>query len=148
MKAKYALKALARLAQSGGSSLRVASVAESEQIPPKFLELILLELRQHGVVTSKKGRGGGYALARDPESVSIGSVIRIVDGPLAPVPCLSRTAYRRCADCADETSCGVRVVLKEAHDASSRLLDGTTLADLVNASSRGRQSQAPLRYSI
>jgi Rrf2 family protein len=148
MKAKYALKALSRLAQAGSEPVLVATIAECERIPRKFLEAILVELRQHGLVRSKKGRGGGYALARDPENVSVGNVIRIVDGPLALVPCLSRTAYRRCADCVDETTCGVRLILKDAHEATIRLLDTATLADLVDHSLRARQIQPVLRYSI
>jgi Rrf2 family protein len=148
MKTKYALKALSRLAQAGDEPLIVATLAQSERIPRKFLELILLELRRHGVVKSKKGRGGGYTLAGDPESVSIGKVIRMLDGSLAPVPCLSRTAYARCADCVDESTCAVRLILKDAHEATTRLLDEATLADLVTYSLGARRDQPALRYCI
>jgi Rrf2 family protein len=147
MKAKYALKALSRLARTPGEPVLGASLAEEEGIPKKFLELILAELRQHGIVRTKKGRGGGYALACDPRAVTVGTVLRALDGPLAPVPCLSRTAYRRCDECVDERTCGLRLVLMEAHQATTRVLDSTTLADMVRHSDTALAPPV-LRYCI
>jgi Rrf2 family protein len=131
-RAKYGLKAMLALArQTGSDPLLVADLARQESIPQKFLELILLQLRNQGLVQSKKGPGGGYLLLQPAEAITLGRVIRILDGPLAQVPCASVTAYRQCLDCADENSCGVRLVMKQVRDATSAILDHTTLADVV-----------------
>lgn len=130
-KAKYAIKALLRLADDpDGEPMRIADLARMEQIPPKFLEFILLALKNNGILQSRKGKGGGYALARDPADISLGQIVRMFDGPLAPVPCASQTAYVRCADCRNEAVCGVRLAMKEVRDATARILDGTSLASL------------------
>jgi Rrf2 family protein len=148
MKTKYALKALGQLALAPpGSQMLIAEIAEREEIPKKFLEAILVELKQHGFVRSRKGRGGGYMLAKNPDTITLASVIRVLDGPIAPVPCLSRTAYRRCDGCKDEATCGVRLVLREAYAASVHVLEGTTLADMTNRL-KSQASEGPLRYSI
>lgn len=150
MKTRYALKALCFLATTPpGEPVLIAEIAEKEGIPRKFLELILAELKQHGILQSRKGRGGGYLLAKEPQEITLALVLRVLDGPIAPVPCLSRTAYHPCAECRDEATCGVRLVLKVAHDASLAVLENTTLADMlnrVNEASRGGPSV--LRYSI
>lgn len=149
MKTKYALKALAMLAnEPAGEPLLIATIAEKEDIPLKFLQLILRELRQHGVLRSRKGRGGGYYLGKSPESISLSALIRILDGPLAPVPCLSKTAYQRCEGCKDESTCGVRLILREAHDATVRVLENRTLADLARATRTAEGESAALSYSI
>lgn len=147
MKTKYALKALAQLATAAdGQPLQIADIAEQEQIPRKFLEAILAELKHHGFLRSRKGRGGGYLLAKPADTISLAAVIRVLDGPIAPVPCLSRTAYRPCEGCKDEATCAVRLVLKDAHAASLQVLESTTLADMVT---RGQGNARPvLRYSI
>lgn len=147
MKTKYALKALAQLATAqDGQPLQIADIAEQDQIPRKFLEAILAELKHHGFLRSRKGRGGGYLLAKPADTISLASVIRVLDGPIAPVPCLSRTAYRPCEGCKDEATCAVRLVLKDAHAASLQVLESTTLADMVT---RGQGTHLPiLRYSI
>jgi Rrf2 family protein len=148
MKTKYALKALGQLALAPpGSQMLIAEIAEREEIPKKFLEAILVELKQHGFVRSRKGRGGGYMLAKNPDTITLASVIRVLDGPIAPVPCLSRTAYRRCDGCKDEATCGVRLVLRDAYAASVHVLEGTTLADMANRL-KNQASEGPLRYSI
>ncbi|MEO8259127.1 MAG: Rrf2 family transcriptional regulator [Acidobacteriota bacterium] len=132
-KSKYGLKALLILAQEAGNGpVLIAELAEREAIPRKFLEAILLELKRHGVVQSQKGKGGGYFLRRRPADVTFGEVIRVLDGPLAAVPCVSHTAYMKCPECVDEPTCGVRLAMKEVRDATARILDHTTLAD-VNA---------------
>jgi Rrf2 family protein len=131
-RAKYALKALIALAGSpAGQPVRISDLAEREGIPPKFLELILLDLRNRGVLQSKKGKGGGYFLGQDPKTIYVGQLIRQFDGPLAAVPCASQTAYARCRDCPDEAGCGVRWVMRQVRDATAQILDRTTLADLV-----------------
>ncbi len=130
-KAKYAIKALLALADNDGEEpVRIADLARAEQIPPKFLELILLGLKNQGLLRSRKGKGGGYLLARDPADIYLGQVVRMFDGPLAPVPCASQTAYQRCADCKNEAVCGVHLAMKEVRDATARVLDGTSLASL------------------
>jgi Rrf2 family protein len=130
-KSKYAIKALLRLAEHPpGEPMRIADLARAEQIPAKFLEFILLGLRNNGVLQSRKGKGGGYLLARDPAQIYLGQIVRMFDGPLAPVPCASQTAYQRCADCRNEAVCGVHLAMKEVRDATARVLDGTSLASL------------------
>jgi Rrf2 family protein len=132
-KSKYGLKALLVLAQEAGRGpVLVSELAERDAIPTKFLEAILLELKRHGVVQSKKGKGGGYFLRRKPDAITFGEVIRVLDGPLAAVPCVSKVAYMKCAECVDERTCGVRLAMKEVRDATSDILDNTTLAN-VNA---------------
>src|SRR3712207_226863 len=111
-KAKYALRAMLMLAENGeGRPLLISDIAERQKLPRKFLEQILLDLKRYGLVHSKRGRYGGYSLLKPPSEITFGKVIRIIDGPIAPLPCLSRTAYRRCEDCADEKSCAIRRVL-------------------------------------
>jgi len=130
-KAKYAIKALLALAdRTGEEPVRIADLARQEQIPKKFLEGILLALRNHGLLQSRKGQGGGYLLARDPKDIHLGQVVRLFDGPLAPVPCASVTAYVRCHDCQDEATCAVRLAMKDVRDATARILESTTIASL------------------
>ncbi len=132
-KAKYALRALVVLcrAQAGGTPQMISEIARSQAIPKKFLEQILLELKRHGVVVSRRGRQGGYVLLRAPENVTFGEILRLIDGPIAPLPCLSKIAYRRCADCADEGACEIRHVFARVTEATRDVLDSTTLADAV-----------------
>jgi Rrf2 family protein len=147
-KAKYAIKALLRLADhEHGEPMRIADLARSEQIPPKFLELILLGLKNHGVLQSRKGKGGGYLLARDPADIYLGQIVRMFDGPLAPVPCASQTAYVRCADCLNEAECGVRLAMKEVRDATAKILDGTSIA-LLRLKLERETAERPTRRSI
>lgn len=130
-KSKYGLKAAMYLAdQVGRGPIAIAEIAERERLPRKFLEAILLDLKRHGLLHSKKGKGGGYFLGRKPTEVTIGQIIRALDGPLALIPCVSQTAYARCAECPDEKTCAVRWAMKEVRDATSRILDHTTLASL------------------
>lgn len=144
-KAKYGLKAMVHLARrEGEGTILIADIAESERIPRKFLDAILLELKTRGFLISKKGKGGGYALAQPAKAIAVGDVIRVLDGPLAPVPCVSRVAYRRCDDCADEASCSVRAVMQDVRDALAQILDNTSLQDMAQ-----RRSTAPaLVYDI
>jgi Rrf2 family protein len=130
-RSKYAIKALLALADhERGEPVRIVDLAHEEQIPPKFLELILLGLKNQGFLQSRKGKGGGYLLARDPADIYLGQIVRMFDGPLAPVPCASQTAYVACADCPDEAVCGVHLAMKAVRDATAKVLDGTSIASL------------------
>ena len=133
-KAKYGLKALIYLASHPkGQSVLIADIAAHEQLPKKFLDMILLEMRNADILVSRKGKGGGYALAVPPEQVCIGTVVRLLDGPLAPVPCVSKTAYKRCDDCLREDTCRIRRLMGRVRDAIADVLDTTSLADICRS---------------
>ncbi len=128
-KCKYALQALLVLARENSDELLLVSdIAERENLPKKFLEAILLELNRNGLVRSRRGRGGGYALAKPADLITFGQVVRIMDGPLAPLSCVSVNYYRRCDDCRDEQACEIRKVMRRVRDAIAMELDGTSLA--------------------
>jgi len=148
-KSKYALRALLVLAKEYGQGpVLISDIANLEALPHKFLELILLELRNHGILGSKKGKGGGYFLARRPELVHLGEVLRVLEGPLAPLPCVSKTAYVRCAECRDERTCGIRMVMKDVRDATARILDQTSLADILKRVELAVEGKDALNYAI
>jgi Rrf2 family protein len=131
-KTKYGLHALIYLGkQYQKGPVLIADLAREEKIPKKFLEIILLDLKNEGILESKKGRGGGYQLARPPKDIMIGQIMRILDGPLAPVPCVSQTAYQRCKECKDERCCEIRLVMKDVREAIANILDKTSLEDMV-----------------
>lgn len=132
-KAKYALKALKVLAREYESRrpVLISTIAEQERIPKKFLEAILLDLRNHGVLQSQKGKGGGYLLRVPPGEVTFSRVMRIIDGPIAPTLCVSLYFYGRCEDCADEQTCTLRSVMENWRDANLAVLDQKTLLDLL-----------------
>ncbi|NUB42796.1 Rrf2 family transcriptional regulator [Fertoebacter nigrum] len=135
-KMKYALKALMVLADEKageGQSLRIEDIARLSGTPKRFLEHILLEVRNAGIIASVRGRSGGYVLIKPPEAVSVSELLRLIDGPIAPLPCLSRRAYQRCEDCADEESCRIRRVFAEIFWSYLVLIDSLTLADLVKS---------------
>jgi len=141
-KAKYALRALLTLAERpAGEPLLIADIAERHNLPKKFLELILLDLKHHGILHSRRGRNGGYLLARPPADITFGEVVRIVDGPLASVLCASQTAYRRCDDCRDEAACAIRRVFRRVRDATAAILDHHTLADALRGSRRSLRAR-------
>jgi Rrf2 family protein len=132
-KAKYAFRALLELAKAKtGDAVLISEIAERRNIPKKFLEQILLDLKHHGLVSSRRGKYGGYTLLKAPSDITFTQVMRIVDGPMAPLPCLSRTAYQRCDDCEDEASCETRRVFARAFAAGVAVLDRTTLADAMS----------------
>ena len=129
-KAKYAIKALLMLARAkDGTLVQVNEIAEQQNIPKKFLDLIFFEMRRHGLIVSTRGRDGGYALALPAADISMASIVRAVDGPLAPLPCASVKFYRRCSDCDDEKTCEVRRLMREVRDAAAAILDNTSLAE-------------------
>lgn len=132
-KGKYGLKALVHLAQlPAGQLALVADVAEANNIPKKFLDAILGDLRNAGLVQSRKGKGGGYRLARAPEEINVGAIVRVLDGPLAPIPCASHTRYQACDDC-DVDTCQVRHMMLNVRNAIAQVLDRTTLAQMRDA---------------
>ncbi len=149
-KTKYGLRALLALAKPRGQErMVIADLAKQEGIPKKFLELILLELKNQGILQSKKGKGGGYLLGKRPEAISLGDVIRTLDGPLASLPCVSQRAHRPCDECVDETTCGIRAVMQEVRDGTAKILDGTSLADVLRRTEQLEQERnRVLVYSI
>jgi Rrf2 family protein len=145
-KGKYGLKAMVHLASlPKGGTAQCVDIAEANNIPKKFLDAILGDLRNAGIVRSKKGPGGGYMLARAPSQIKVGVVIRTLDGPLAPIACASRTAYQPCQDCDDVKTCAVRLTMAKVRDATADILDRLTFADMV-ALDGGRK--ASLLYHI
>lgn len=136
-KGKYGLKAMVHLARlEPGVLAQVGEIAQANDISKKFLDHILTELRHAGLVYSKKGKAGGYALAHLPLEIRVGAIVRALDGPLAPIPCASVTAFRRCSDCADLMTCPVRLAMVQARNAIADVLDNLTLAQMRGLSDR------------
>lgn len=131
MKSKYAIRALMVLAGAEGKTLQSKYIAKEADAPMKFLEAILLDLKNHGIVESKRGIFGGYYLAKPAKKIMVGEVIRQIEGMLAPIRCASVNNYERCEDCADEASCTIRHVMLEVRNAISDVLDNKTLAELL-----------------
>lgn len=130
-KGKYGLKALTHLASlPQGRTAQSVEIATANNIPKKFLDAILGELRVAGIVSTKKGKGGGYKLAREASRISVGAAVRVLDGPLAPIGCASRRAYRPCTDCQSVRDCAVRLLMLEVRDVSAQVLDNTSLEDM------------------
>jgi Rrf2 family protein len=134
-KAKYGLKALIHLAGAEGQCL-AGDIARDNNIPRKFLDAILVEMRNAGIINSKKGKHGGYLLARPAEKITVGQIIRILDGPLAPIACASKTAYQRCTDCPDEDACAIHDIMLDVRESIALILDRTSIASLRNRGSR------------
>jgi Rrf2 family protein len=149
---QYGLKAMLALGRRYGEGpVLIATLAKQESVPVKFLEVILLDLKGQGLLDSKKGKNGGYQLSRPPSTVTLGSIIRMLEGPLAPLPCASETAYRPCEECGDIESCGTRIIMRQVRDAIAAVLDSTTLADLISrveASRLAKASREPVMYYI
>jgi Rrf2 family protein len=132
-KSKYALNALVHLARKFGEGpLLISAIAEEENIPQKFLENILLELKNSGILGSKKGKGGGYYLRKPPEEVSVAQVLRLFDGAIALLPCVTFTFYERCEECKDEETCAIRETFQQVRDESVRIFKNHTLKTLVD----------------
>jgi Rrf2 family protein len=136
-KMKYALKALLVLADEAvkpaPEALTIEAIAKRSDSPKRFLEHILLELRNAQVVTSTRGRAGGYSLRMAPADISISEMLRLIDGPIAPLACLSRRAYQRCDDCTDEATCRIRKVFAEVFWSYLLIIDSLTLADMLRS---------------
>jgi Rrf2 family protein len=138
---KYGLKAMLHLASlEMDTTSQAREIAKAHNIPKKFLDAILGDLRKAGLVISRKGPGGGYALARRPREIQVGTVIRVLDGPLAPIACASRTAFQPCGDCKDAKACAIRIVMTAARDALSDVLDTVTISDMVQPAKSSRKS--------
>jgi Rrf2 family protein len=147
-KTKYALRALYRLGRNYGvGPMLIADLAEEESIPRKFLEQILLQLKLRGVIGSRPGRGGGCFLTRPPGEITIGTVVRAIEGPLAPLACASETAYRACEECPDANLCGTRLVMRQVRDATAGVLDNTTIADVCREIEKKRSLLYPQKRS-
>ncbi|MFC6099871.1 RrF2 family transcriptional regulator [Olivibacter domesticus] len=131
-KSKYAIKALIVLGKNYGKEpMQILKIAEEENIPKKFLEQILLEMRNAGILYSKKGAGGGYSLNKDPEDIRLSQVIRLTDGPIALLPCVSLNFYRRCDECKSEEVCGIRDTFVDVRNAMLQILNDTSIADII-----------------
>lgn len=130
---RYALKAMLSIARAdlADRSKQVGAISTEENIPRKFLEVIMSEMRQAGLVSSRRGKHGGYRLTRSPGAITFGEIMRLTDGPLALLPCVSRKFYRRCADCPDEAACALHRVMAEVRQKVSEILDRTSLADAI-----------------
>jgi Rrf2 family protein len=140
---EYGLRAMIDLAEahhSGNPVVQIKDIAEREHIPSKFLEQILLSLKNAGLLHSKMGLGGGYYLAHPPEQISLGHIVRILDGPLAPVRCVSQMAYESCG-CPDESTCGLRLTMLDVRNAIADILDNTSLSDVVKRVESARRQQ-------
>ena len=131
-KTKYGIKALTFLArQEDNTPIQIAEIAKSENISLKFLESILLLLRHSGFLGAKKGKGGGYYLIKEPKDINMAHVYRILEGPIALLPCASHNFYERCEDCTDEAACAVRKLMIEVRDNTLKILESNTLADIA-----------------
>lgn len=146
-KMKYALKALLVLADEASSeapeALTIEQIARRSGTPKRFLEHILLEVRNAGVIASTRGRSGGYTLIKKPSEVSISELLRLIDGPIAPLPCLSRRAYQRCEDCVDEATCRIRKVFAEVFWSYLLIIESLTLADMLRSGQVAEQVLGP-----
>ena len=132
-RAKYGLHAVLILAERFGEGpILISEISDAGEIPKKFLEHILLQLKRQGILVSRKGRGGGYELRCSPDQITMGQIIRILDGPLALTPCTSLTAYMKCEECMDERTCGIRLVMKDVREAVADILDNTSITDVMN----------------
>jgi Rrf2 family protein len=147
--AKYALKALLVLTKEFGQGpVLISKVSRREGIPRKFLELIFLELKNQRILGSKKDKGGATFLARPPHKIHLRDVLRTLDGPLAMTFCVSQTGYQRCDECIDERTCGVRLVMKEVHDATAKILDTTSLTEILKQIQVNWRNKQALTYAI
>ena len=141
-KARYAFKTLVALSHCQPHETKQAKdIAKAEQIPLRFLEQILLELRRAGFIGSRRGRDGGHFLVKRPADISLGEVLRLIDGPVAPLSCLSKTAYRRCRDCRDESTCAVRHIFMRTYEATLAVLEKTSIASACDTHVRSSEAR-------
>ncbi|MEO9570857.1 MAG: Rrf2 family transcriptional regulator [Polaribacter sp.] len=132
-KTKYGIKALTYLARlEDKNPVQIATISKSENISLKFLESILLNLKKNGFLASKKGKGGGYYLLKEPNEIQMTDVMRILEGPISMIPCVSLNFYEKCEDCPDENACTVHKLMSQVRDSSLKIFRNTTLADLCN----------------
>jgi Rrf2 family protein len=134
---KYALKALEYIAKKGGEEpILIAEISKEQNIPKKFLEAILLELRRDGILQSRMGKSGGYFLKLNADEINIGHVIRLIDGPIALLPCASYKYYKPCDECKDEATCGLRNIIQEVRESTNKILSKVTLAEMLKREKR------------
>jgi Rrf2 family protein len=133
---RYALKAMINIARGDDRPRQVSAIAAEENIPRKFLEAIMGEMRRAGLVESARGKAGGYRLARPADLITFGQIIRLTDGPLALIPCASQNFYKRCDDCPDEAACALRRIVAQVRNEVSEVLDRTTLASALEGGDR------------
>ncbi len=142
-KTQYSLRALYALTRHYGQGpTLIQDMSEHESIPKKFLEQILLTLKGFGLVHSKKGKGGGYALAQPPKLIMLGPVVRMMEGPLAPLPCASETRYKKCDECPDAETCATRIVMREVRDAIAKVLDNISLEEACRRADQAAEKKA------
>jgi len=131
-KTKYGIKALTYLAsRNSNEPVSIASIAVEQHIPHKFLEAILLELRKNSILGSRKGKGGGYYLSQPADQIRMSAIHRILEGPIAMLPCVSLNFYEKCDDCPDEETCAVNRLMIKVRDNTLQILENQTLADLI-----------------
>ena len=149
-KTKYAINALVYLARESknGEPVQISRIAESENIPRKFLEAILLELRHAGMLNSRKGKTGGYYLQQTPEDINIADVMRLFDGPIALLPCVAYKYYERCDECIDEETCGIRSVFSDVRTETVKALKLATLAQIIKRSESLKKDIAMQKRSL
>src|SRR5215467_14480570 len=149
-KTKYAINALVYLARENkdGEPVQISKIAESENIPRKFLEAILLELRHAGMLNSKKGKTGGYYLQQSPKEINIADVMRLFDGPIALLPCVAYKYYERCEECVDEETCGIRSVFSDVRSETVRALKQATLAEIIKRSEKLKKETSLQKRSL
>jgi hypothetical protein len=146
-KTYYALKAVLYLSKKSDYTALISEICEQENLPRKFLEAILLELKNKGMLLSKRGKHGGYSLFKKPSSITFGSLIRAMQGPLAPIACVSEMAYSPCKECLDECSCSIRLVMTDLRQAMISILDKVTIEDALNRS-LSVKNHSGLHYQI
>lgn len=140
MKGKYGIKALIHLARLAPDEvLQSSAIATANGIPKKFLDTILSELRMAGIIQTRKGRSGGYRLVRPADTISVALILRVLDGPISPISCVSKTAYQKCHDCQTQDACEIRLLMLEVRDAMLGILEHRTLDDLANSVVLARQ---------
>jgi len=148
---EYALRTLIDLGmarEAGRELLRAHEIASKENIPLQFLEQILVQLRGAGYVGTRRGKNGGYFLQRPMDAISVGAVVRMIDGPLAPIRCVSQTAYERCS-CPDEEHCGLRMIMLDVRNAIANILDRYTLKDVIDVTTRKlKRDGLPLPFEV
>src|SRR3954469_77255 len=148
---EYALRALIDFGiayELGRPLVKIGELVQKERLPVKFLEQILMQLREAGFIEAKRGKGGGYLLAKPPKDIRFGQVIRLIDGPLAPIACVSQTAYERCT-CPDEDHCGLRMLMLDVRNAIAKILDRYVLGDVVDITLRKmRRDKVPIPFMV
>lgn len=141
-KAKYALRALCALTLAQPEQLQARRIAQEAKVPEKFLEAILVELRNAGLVNSRRGTIGGHSLGKPAEEIMVGDIVRVIDGPIAPIRCASITAYKPCEDCIDPETCALRGLMGDVRDAMSGIIDNRSLLEFAQATTPRPSAQA------